>query len=86
MLGVILSILLVLNLRNGLALANVTGNTQTGVIGALLILSVLIPNLAARARSRLARRSLERRAGGGPGAGDQAERREVESIAETISG
>ena len=34
MLGVFLSILLILNLRNGLGLANVTGNTQTGVIGA----------------------------------------------------
>ena len=32
--GVFLSILLILNLRNGLGLANVTGNTQTGVIGA----------------------------------------------------
>jgi rhamnose transport system permease protein len=53
--GVILSILLILNLRNGLGLANVTGNTQTGVIGVLLILSVLIPNLVASARSRFAR-------------------------------
>jgi len=55
MAGVILSILVVLNLRNGLALANATGNTQAGVIGALLILSVLVPNLAAAARSRLGR-------------------------------
>ena len=54
--GVILSILLVLNLRNGLGLADVTGNTQTGVIGVLLILSVLIPNLVGAARSRFARR------------------------------
>lgn len=53
--GVILSILLILNLRNGLGLANVTGNTQTGVVGVLLILSVLIPNLLAAARSRLVR-------------------------------
>ncbi len=43
--GVALSILLILNLRNGMSLANITGNTQTGVIGALLILSVLMPNL-----------------------------------------
>lgn len=86
MLGVILSILVVLNLRNGLALANVSGNTQTGVIGALLILSVLLPNVAARIRARLARRPLERRAGGGPGDGGRPERHEVESIAETISG
>src|SRR5712692_9419506 len=50
--GVLLSILVVLNLRNGLALANATGNTQAGVIGALLILSVLVPNLVAAVRSR----------------------------------
>jgi rhamnose transport system permease protein len=43
--GVILSILIVLYLRNGMSLMNVTGHIQTGVIGALLILSVLIPNL-----------------------------------------
>jgi rhamnose transport system permease protein len=29
-----------------MGLANITGNTQTSVIGALLILSVLVPNLA----------------------------------------
>jgi rhamnose transport system permease protein len=46
MLGVGLSILVILNLRNGMGLANITGNTQTSVIGALLILSVLVPNLA----------------------------------------
>ena len=49
MVGVLLSILLVLNIRNGMTIAGITGNTQTGVIGLLLILSVLIPNLA-RAR------------------------------------
>jgi rhamnose transport system permease protein len=53
--GVILSILLILNLRNGLGLANVTGNTQTGVVGVLLILSVLIPNIVGAARTRFAR-------------------------------
>lgn len=53
--GVILSILLILNLRNGLGLANVTGNTQTGVVGVLLIMSVLVPNVLAAARSRFAR-------------------------------
>jgi rhamnose transport system permease protein len=45
MLGVVLSILIVLNLRNGMALANITGHIQTAVIGILLIASVLIPNL-----------------------------------------
>jgi rhamnose transport system permease protein len=53
--GVILSILLILNLRNGLGLANVTGNTQTGVVGVLLIMSVLVPNVLGAARSRFAR-------------------------------
>ncbi len=48
--GVFLSILVVLNLRNGMSLVNITGETQTGVIGALLILSVLIPNMARNAR------------------------------------
>ena len=43
--GVGLSILVILNLRNGMGLADITGNTQTSVIGALLILSVLVPNL-----------------------------------------
>lgn len=44
--GVFLSILIILNLRNGMSLVNITGNTQTGVIGILLILSVLMPNWA----------------------------------------
>jgi len=45
-----LSILVILNLRNGMGLASITGNTQTSVIGALLILSVLAPNLAQAVR------------------------------------
>ena len=57
MVGVLLSTYLVLNLRNGLIIAGVTGNTQTGIIGLLLILSVLVPNLAGRARERLRRRT-----------------------------
>jgi rhamnose transport system permease protein len=43
--GVVLAVLIVLNLRNGFGLANVGGNTQTGVIGAILIGSVLAQNL-----------------------------------------
>jgi rhamnose transport system permease protein len=43
--GVFLSILIVLYLRNGMSLTNITGHVQTGVIGVLLILSVLIPNV-----------------------------------------
>ena len=50
--GVGLSILVILNLRNGMGLANITGNTQTSVIGALLIFSVLAPNLAQNLQSR----------------------------------
>ncbi len=46
MLGVGLSLLVVLNMRNGMSLANVSGNVQTSIVGALLILSVLIPNWA----------------------------------------
>lgn len=42
--GVALAICIVLNLRNGLGLNDVDGSTQTGVIGALLILSVLARN------------------------------------------
>lgn len=43
--GVLLAVIIVLNLRNGFGLANVGGNTQTGVIGAILIGSVLAQNL-----------------------------------------
>jgi rhamnose transport system permease protein len=56
MVGVLLSTYLVLNIRNGLVIAGVTGNTQTGIIGLLLILSVLLPNLAGRVQERLRRR------------------------------
>ena len=43
--GVLLAILIILNLRNGMGLLNITGEIQTGVIGVLLILSVLGPNI-----------------------------------------
>lgn len=52
MLGVALALFIVLNIRNGLGLANVGGIIQTGVIGLLLIGSVLVPNLAGRLRQR----------------------------------
>jgi rhamnose transport system permease protein len=45
LIGVGLSLLVILNLRNGMGLADITGNTQNYVVGGLLILSVLIPNL-----------------------------------------
>ena len=54
--GVLLSILIILNLRNGMSLANMSGHMQTGVIGVLLILSVLLPNLAEQIREALNRR------------------------------
>ena len=58
MIGVGLSILLILNLRNGMALANLSGHIQTGVIGLLLILSVFVPNMAEWVQDRLRRRRL----------------------------
>lgn len=57
--GVGLAILLILNLRNGMSLANITGNTQTGVVGLLLIFSVLVPNLAQMIREKWSRRRLQ---------------------------
>jgi len=56
LLGVSLSILIVLCLRNGMNLLSITGNTQSTVIGILLILSVLIPNLASDAQGLWNRR------------------------------
>jgi rhamnose transport system permease protein len=43
--GTLLAVLIVLNLRNGMALMNVTGHIQTGVIGILLITSVIAPRV-----------------------------------------
>ncbi len=54
--GVLLAILIILNLRNGMSLANITGHVQTGVIGVLLILSVLVPNIVQNIREMLSRR------------------------------
>ena len=47
--GTLLAVLIVLNLRNGMALLNITGHIQTGVIGILLIASVVIPRIRLRA-------------------------------------
>lgn len=66
--GVGLSILLILNLRNGMSLVNITSNTQTGVIGLLLILSVLIPNGGQDVRRLW---NLRRRVGPTPSAGEE---------------
>ena len=54
--GVLLSVLIILNLRNGMGLANFSGHVQTGGIGVLLILSVLAPNLAGAVQTSLKRR------------------------------
>jgi rhamnose transport system permease protein len=59
--GVGLSILVVLNIRNGMSLADYPGNIQTSVVGVLLILSVLLPNLAREARQILNRRKFAHR-------------------------
>lgn len=61
LIGVGLSILLILNLRNGMALANLSGHIQTGVIGTLLILSVLVPNMAQKVQDTWRRRQYVRR-------------------------
>ena len=53
MTGVGLAILIILNLRNGMSLANISGNAQTGVVGLLLILSVLVPNWLQLLRARM---------------------------------
>ena len=50
--GVGLALLVILNLRNGMGLADITGNTQNYVIGGLLILSVLIPNMWQELRNK----------------------------------
>jgi rhamnose transport system permease protein len=54
--GVFLSILIILNIRNGMSLANFSGHFQTGVIGILLIFSVLGPNLANELMASIRRR------------------------------
>ncbi len=46
--GTLLAVLIVLSLRNGMALQNITGHIQTGVVGLLLIGSVLAPRIRLR--------------------------------------
>ena len=62
--GVLLSIMIVLNLRNGMSLANMSGHMQTGVVGILLILSVLVPNLAGSIQAAWKRRKAQSAAAG----------------------
>jgi len=60
--GVLLSILIILNLHNGMGLAGLSGHLRAGVIGILLILSVLVPNLAGKVRESLGRQRRPQRA------------------------
>lgn len=53
--GTILAILIVLSMRNGMALQNITGHIQTGVLGVLLILSVMVPIIRETGSRMLAR-------------------------------
>ncbi|HKT98185.1 MAG TPA: ABC transporter permease [Paraburkholderia sp.] len=62
MYGVLLSLLIVGILKNALTLADVSSETLTIVTGALLLASVLIPNLAARWRTLREKRALARAA------------------------
>ncbi len=43
--GTLLAALIVLSLRNGMSLLNITGHIQTGVIGLLLLASVIAPRI-----------------------------------------
>lgn len=56
--GVILSLFIIGALRNALGLANVSGDIQNIVVGALLVFSVLGPNVAQRIQATLTRRRL----------------------------
>jgi rhamnose transport system permease protein len=58
MIGVLLSLLVIGALRNALTLADVSSETLTIVTGALLLSSVLIPNLVARWRAMREKRLL----------------------------
>ncbi len=58
--GVLLAILIVLNIRNGMSLLNMSQHMQTGVVGMLLILSVLVPNMANQIQDMINRRRLSR--------------------------
>jgi rhamnose transport system permease protein len=59
--GVGLAILIILNIRNGMSLLNITGNVQTGVVGMLLICSVLLPNITQEVQTLLQRRRNRRK-------------------------
>ena len=53
--GTVIALFVIGLLQNGLTLANVSADVQTIVIGALLILSILVPGVAERVRLSVAR-------------------------------
>src|SRR5205085_6948349 len=56
--GVILALFVIGGLRNALGLIDVSGDVQNIVVGALLVFSVLGPNIAQRIQSAISRRRL----------------------------
>jgi rhamnose transport system permease protein len=54
--GTVIALFILGLLQNGLTLANISADVQTIVVGALLILSILLPSVARRLRAALARR------------------------------
>lgn len=54
--GTVIALFILGLLQNGLTLANISADVQTIVVGALLILSILLPGIARRVRAQLARR------------------------------
>ena len=56
MLGTVLALFVIGLLQNGMALANISADVQNIAVGALLILSILLPGLTRRARAALRRR------------------------------
>ncbi|GHO51090.1 ABC transporter permease [Ktedonospora formicarum] len=58
LLGVILSLIIIAMLHNALGLAYISGDIQNTVIGALLIFSVLGPNIAQRIQASITRRRM----------------------------
>lgn len=56
--GVILSLLVIGIVRNALGLADVSGDVQNVVVGVLLVVSVLGPNIAQRIQSAITQRRL----------------------------
>jgi rhamnose transport system permease protein len=68
--------LLILNLRNGMSLINLSGHIQTGVVGLLLILSVLVPNVGHFVRESWRRQRLKRGAVAVPSLAESMQGRE----------